>query len=141
MKKLYVLLIAISMLSVMLSSCGLLSDNLSKKEIFKLVKENETLLLECISENNFEKASAIKGIRKIEVGEIIDFYCGGAGFGPETSYYGFYYTTDENMTAIWCAGGSVTADGKGYSWAEEDGDNRYYTEKICDSFYYYEAHF
>jgi len=118
------------------------SDNLSKSEIFKLVEKNEDILLGDISANNFNDSSEIKGIVDVNIEEeIINFYCGGYGMGPSTGYYGFYYTEDDNMTAIWCSGSPLKQDGKGYSWEEDDGDNRYYTEKICDNFYYYEAHF
>jgi len=142
MKKPIILLAVVLTVIILFQACDrIFFDHLSKKQIFALVSDNEELLLQCIAENDFEKAYAIKGISYISVEEkIIEFGCGGSGFGSGTSYYGFYYTTDDNMTAIWCAG-PVVPDGRGYSWTEENGDNRYYTEKICDCFYYYEASF
>ena len=75
---------------------------------------------------------------------VVDFYCGGAGFGSSTSYVGFYYTAENDMTALWCApssADSLTPSGNGFEWKEPNGDNRYYTEHICGGFYYYEASF
>ena len=143
-----------------MSSCDCLSDHLSKDEIFALVNQNDELLNKTVSEINSSKSnnsgisstqkaevpsldySILKGLEKITVeDDIIDFSCGGAGIGSSTSYYGFYYSEKDNLTATWCCGGNVVQEGKGWSWEEPDGDNSYYTEKIRDHFYYYEAHF
>ena len=75
---------------------------------------------------------------------VVDFSCGGAGIGSSTSYVGFYYTLDNDMTAVWCApsfASLLMASGNGFEWHEPNGDNRYYTEHICGNFYYYEASF
>ena len=78
-------------------------------------------------------------------GHTSDVGCGvGAGVGSGTSYVGFYYSSNDDMTAVWCAPSSVnslTASGNGFEWQEQNGDNRYYTEHICGHFYYYEASF
>lgn len=172
---------------MIVSSCGLLSDNLSKEQIFTLVIKNEKLLKNAVKEikcskitqvsttkkseitstdmdysnikglyisteengekiykqsdnSTFQSIMDIKGLIDVNVeDEIIDFYCGGSGFGSSTSYYGFYYTENDNLSAIWCAGDTLAPSGKGWSW--KNGDNSYYTEKITDNFYYYEAHF
>ena len=125
----------------------ILSDNLSKTQIFKLVDKNYNIILEDIRNNNFDNTLTIKGIREIDnENGVIDFYCGGKGMGSETSYYGFYYTQDDVPKGIfagtkYCESEQLTADGIGYSHNEYNGDNRYYTEKIRDKFYYYEAHY
>lgn len=186
MSKKITILFIIFTITVALSSCKPLSDNLSKDEIFTLAKQNQDLLNNAVTEINssklnivgvsttqkseisnsdylnikglyivtkgniyresddiiFKSVMELKGLNEITVeGDIVNFSCGGAGLGSSTSYYGFYYTKNENLTAIWCCGGAVVPDGKGWSWKESDGDNSYYTEKICDNFYYYEAHF
>ena len=38
-------------------------------------------------------------------------------------------------------GETLKQDGKGYSWDEPDGDNRFYVEKMIDGFFYYESHY
>ena len=123
-----------------------LNDSLSKKEILALVEENSALVLQDIEKNEFSETLLIEGIKEISpVEDVIDFYCGGAGMGPATSYYGFYYTAEDVPAAIFCGTslGSkelLAQDGKGFSVSAE-GDDHYYTEKILDHFYYYEAHF
>ena len=90
----------------------------------------------------FENQGFIKQIEDDD--EAVDFSCGGAGVGSGTSYVGFYYTPDNDMTAVWCAPSSslmLVPCGDGYEWWEPNGDNHYYTEHICGNFYYYEASF
>lgn len=126
-----------------LCACDTLDNRLSKDDIFNLVKENENLISDDIKNNNFDATKELDGIGEINLyDDIIEFSCGGAGFGPATAYCGFYYTEDDNMTAIWCAPESeadLEPYENGFLYEQENGDNRYYTEKICDNFYYYEA--
>jgi hypothetical protein len=149
-KKITIFFIIFS-ITVALSACKPFSDNLSKDQIFTLVNQNQELLNNAVSDiyssglsddDIIKSVKKLKGLDEITVkDDIINFDCGGSGFGSSTSYYGFYYTKNENLTAIWCCGGAVVPDGKGWSWKESNGDNSYYTEKISDNFYYYEAHF
>lgn len=152
MKKRLACLLLLACFVMFLTACAplalfffdtLVSDHLSKKEIFSLVKKNEELLRNDVANHDFTKSAELKGIVEINVEEeIIDFDCGGSGFGSATSYYGFYYASgDDKMTAIWCGGGPLSKDGDGYSWREAEGDNSYYTEEICENFYYYESTF
>ena len=117
-----------------------------KNEIIELVNENQIEITNAIENNNFENIEKIKGIEDITVEEnYIDFYCGGKGIGSATSYYGFYFSKDnaidvkENIE--YPRGATLQKDGKGYSWDEPDGDNRFYVEKIIDGFFYYESHY
>ncbi len=120
-------------------------DRADKSEVFEFVLENEEELLKAIEEvdfSEFENKGFIKNIDDDDT--AVEFYCGGAGVGSGTSYVGFYYTPDHNMTAVWCAPSSaelLIPCGSGFEWREEYGDNRYYTEHICGKFYYYEASF
>lgn len=122
------------------------SDNSADKaDVFEFVSKNEKELLNAINGGNFsafENKGFIKAITADET--VVDFSCGGAGVGSGTSYVGFYYTPDNDMTAVWCAPPSVSSlipSGNGFEWQEPNGDNRYYTEHICGNFYYYEASF
>ena len=121
------------------------NDRADKDVIFAFVCENEAELLQAIESGNFSAFENQGFIQTIDVtNTVVDFYCGGAGFGSSTSYVGFYYTPTNDMTAIWCAPASANSlrpSGSGFEWREENGDNRYYTEKICENFYYYEASF
>lgn len=120
-------------------------DSADKDEVFEFVCENEEELLKAIEDGDlsaFEHLGCIKGIDADEA--VVDFSCGGAGVGSGTSYVGFYYTPDHDMTAAWCApssSDSLQPSGNGFVWQEQNGDNRYYTEHICGNFYYYEASF
>ena len=120
-------------------------DSADKDEIFTVVRENEEELLKAIESGDFSAFENQGFIKEIEDDdEAVDFSCGGAGVGSGTSYVGFYYTPDNDMTAVWCAPSSslmLVPCGDGYEWWEPNGDNHYYTEHICGNFYYYEASF
>ena len=121
---------------------GVNDNRTDKEDIFAFVREREEELLqviECGDFSAFENKGFIGDIQAS--GTCIDFSRGGAGIGSGTSYVGFFYTPDNDITAVWCAGGPLTPSGDGYAWQQEDGDNRYYTEHICGNFYYYEASF
>lgn len=147
MKRKRVILIGvISIIFITLLSCE--SKKVTKEDIYNFVFENKEMLLESIENKDFDEVEKLKIIEKIKNKEIsedekqlVEFLCGGSGFASATSYYGFYYTEDNDISAIWCAGPKeeMVPDGKGYSFYS--GDDRYYTEEICDKFYYYEAAF
>lgn len=157
MKKILCLLLTVVLLVSMTGCAELLGgayflylaatgdDAADKAEVFTFVCEKEEALLKAIGNGDlsaFENQGFIKEIDADEA--VVDFSCGGAGVGSGTSYVGFYYTPDNDMTAVWCAPSSadaLTPSGDGFEWREENGDNRYYTEHICGNFYYYEAMF
>ena len=120
-------------------------DSADKDEVFEFVCENEEELLQAIEDGDFSSFENQGFIKDIDADDtVVDFSCGGAGVGSGTSYVGFYYTPDNDMTAVWCApssASSMTPSGDGYEWREPNGDNRYYTEQISGNFYYYEASF
>lgn len=142
-KGLVVLCSAFLLLGVI--GCSPFDDRADKDMIFRLVTDNQQLLLSCIEKNTFDELNWSLSVQEVDVNEDhVDFSCGGAGFGSQTAYRGFFYTENDNMYAVWCAPSndqSLSADGDGYTWTEEAGDNTYYVEKICDNFYYYEASF
>ena len=120
-------------------------DRADKEEIIAFVCEHEEELLYAVESSDysaFENKGFIQDISDEDT--VVDFYCGGSGFGSATSYVGFYYTPDHNMLAMWCApteSSPLVPSGNGYAWNQPDGDNWYYTEHICGNFYYYEAGF
>ncbi len=151
MKKL-ILTIVILIVSLEILGCAIFfflaavnDDRADKNDIIEFVRLNEDALLLAIktgSLSDFENTGVIMEIDASPA--VVDFYCGGAGMGSNTSYVGFYYTRDNNMAAVWCAPSSadlLTSCGNGFEWREPNGDNRYYTEQICGNFYYYEASF
>lgn len=116
-----------------------------RERVFEIVRENGDVLLADIAKADFTTSAAIDGIEDVypewTFGELdfVEYYCGGAGFGASTAYYGFYYSKEDDLDRIWCAGAPLVPSGDGFLYEQSDGDNRYYTERIVDHFYYYEA--
>ena len=144
----FLVALALYSVSVIIDFVKIFDDDcLSENEIVKVVKENYQVILDDIAERNFSDSEKIKGIQKITVvGDAIDFDCGGKGFGPATSYFGFYYTPNDKPRNVWSGTlfsdiEDLTPDGDGFYIKENDGDNLYYTEKLADFFYRYEAYF
>ena len=114
-----------------------------KRDIFQIVNDNKEILLNDIANNDFTNSLKIKGIKSIDADNdfgIIDFYCGGWGIVPSSSYFGFYYTADDKPkpTSL-TPGDALHRKGNGYE--SKYRSNRYYTERIIENFYYYEAHY
>lgn len=120
-------------------------DSADKDNVFEFVHEKEAELLKSIEVGDFSAFENKGFIKNIDAtGQVVDFSCGGSGVGSGTSYVGFYYSPNNDLTAVWCAppsAGSLVPSGNGFEWQEHNGDNRYYTEHICGNFYYYEASF
>jgi len=110
--------------------------------IRRTVEKHHDLLLEDIRTGEFRRSERLPAVSSVRVHpNMVEYACGGFGFGSATSYFGFYYTPDGRMDALWCAGTPLTPYGSGWLYEEKNGDNRYYTEHILDGFYYYEASF
>ncbi len=112
-----------------------------KKRVFDYVLENESDLTKHIREKSFMELENTGIIEEINAhDDYIEFSCGGSGFGPNTSYWGFYYALSENAeTAVRAFFGNaeLTESGSGLEVREESGDNYSYTESITGRFYYY----
>ena len=122
---------------------SMFDNRLEKEEIFDIVEENKELLLSEIEKGEFIETLKIDGIQSVDNSYtmgVVNFDCGGAGMGSATYYTGFYYTNCENLTGVWCAMGPLVEKGDGF-YGTDGTDNYYYTEKICNGFYYYEAGF
>ncbi len=120
------------------------SDALSKDQIFSLVQDHHEFLLQCITDNDPDRAKEVTGIQsvRIEKDVYVEFYCGGSGLVPSSSYYGFYYSPDGVPLAVDVTlTENLAQEGGGFGWEEPDGDNWYYTERIMDNWYYYESHY
>lgn len=120
------------------------SDALSKDQVFFLVQENHDFLLQCITDNDSDRAKEVTGIQsvRIEKDAYVEFYCGGSGLVPSSNYYGFYYSPDDIPLAVDVTlTENLNPQGDGFGWEEPDGDNWYYTERIMENWYYYESHY
>ncbi len=71
---------------------------------------------------------------------ILQFECIAEGIMTSSFQAGFYYSPDDVPAIVgWISGPSqeLVEDGEGYSW-DDGSDNIYYTERICENFYYYQ---
>ena len=140
MKK--ILYIIALMAACLLFAC---SSNLTSKEsIENLYTKNENRFADAESDGNFADLEKISGVQKVLVqDEYVDIQCGGSGFGPNTNYYGIFFSETDNLCAIDVSGPSdeLVEDGSGYRYKQSDGDNEYYVEPLGNHYYYYEAHF
>lgn len=120
-----------------------------KERIIRYVRKHEGLLLRYIEKRDDDILKNQPIIEQIRTNDTyIDFSCGGSGFGSETSYWGFYYSESDDLSALCPASSSkqeLRKSGNGYVWEESwqnpRGDNTYYVEPIVDHFYYYELTF
>ena len=106
---------------------------------------HEDALLLSIQDGTIEQFENVDVVRSVSRNrDVVDFGCGGAGFGPDTTYVGFFYSADHDLAGAWCGpsdASQLQPSGKGFEWRQPDGDNRYYVEHICGEFYYYKASF
>lgn len=133
-------------LVVLLNGCAP-RELTTQEDIVALFNANKETLLSTVEKWDFSKAEEISGIQQIHIaedGSFADFYCGGKGFGPETAYYGFFWSSDDDLTALdggICAPEALVPSGRGFLWQEERGDNEYYVEPLGDHFFYYRLEF
>lgn len=114
-----------------------------KAEITAYVQSNETEILTCIRQQNAKTLEGNGYITEVyEKAEYIAFYCFGKGFGPAGAYYGFYFSPQDKPLGIgYIADDNLQPQGAAFVYRNSNDDNTYYTEKIGDYLYYYEAHF
>lgn len=137
------------------------SNSLSEKQIITLVEKNDPLLREVSSElsglewriideenvsefsDNVAEALDIKGLEYINVHDngVIEFNCGGWGFGSQTRYCGFYYSPADEPQNIMFDEPLTHHGSDSWAWQEHGGDNTFQTSKILDNFYYYTESF
>ncbi len=129
------LIVVIAFVCFVMWFANMIDNSLSKKEIFVLVNENYSVILDDVSEKEFSDTEKIEGIQEIyDKTQIVDFYCGGTGIGSATNYYVFYYSSDNNPKAIFA--GTIISEipnfqieKNGFFIKNSNDDNYYYTEK------------
>ena len=119
----------------------------------RVCMDNLDVLLSDIAQNDFTRTEQISNdgrsisVQSVECSEdtgkpvFVDYLCDARPFGLNTAFWGFYYSADDDMTRIWCAGEPLVPFQNGYTYHQPDGDDCYYTEPITDHFFYYEAHY
>lgn len=87
-KKFWIFTSIILLLAIVFILHNVFNNMTSKEKIFTLVEQNVSEIKKDIKNNDFTFSKNLKGIKDINIQNngIIDFYCGGAGFGSSTSY-------------------------------------------------------
>ena len=115
-----------------------------KKQITKIVQDNQEVLQECVDTNDYERAKKIDGIEKVNYYQscpYTDFYCYGEGIASSGAEYGFYYSPDDTpLGLLYASEENLEKDEGGFSYYAPESDDWYYTERIRKNWYYYEAH-
>ena len=73
-------------------------------------------------------------------GQFISYQTDAGGFGPQTSYYGFYWSPEGMVNFADYSLVEIPDTAVGLK-TRADGDNWFYTEKITGNWYYFEWHF
>ena len=73
-------------------------------------------------------------------GECVEFWIGGAGLGPSTSYWGVTYS-EYGPVGFQAAAVDYVQDGDGWFWEEPGGDNWSRVTPLEENWYLYEMHF
>ncbi len=110
-----------------------------KEEIFKLVNDNIDTIRACIEAKNYDKLKEFEGIEYIATNSAygyITFECGGFGYskGKENYsklYFGFYYAPSH------LGKNRYEGNPSGNGYYKEASTLSYYTEEICDNFYFF----
>ena len=135
----------IALICLLLSACGITP---AREEVFELVLENEETLRAAIEENPRAEFDGIDFSGHYEEQGYTKYLCGGVGF-PDGLTYGFYYTEDDEAKPgmSWAAlvgNYKMEEHGSGYiiyyysDWENKSGQyGSWYTEKICDNFWYW----
>lgn len=140
-----ILFILGAILILLLAAC---SRNLTdKSRIISLFRKNESTFLSAVETGDFSAVSRLRGIREIttrgDEGEI-EFFCGGRGLVPASSYYGILYipdAEDRELSQVFGDSPGWSAEGEGCRYRQTDGDNEFYYEPLGHGFFYYEEHF
>lgn len=71
------------------------------------------------------------------------FHTGGSGLAPGSTYEGFYYSPDDSHSAYYYPEAPLDIQGDTAYWRapDPDSDNWGKSTKICDHWYWFEAHF
>lgn len=72
---------------------------------------------------------------------MVEFVIRGTGVGSSTTYEGFYYSEDDCPIGFQGTEAGFVPDDTGWSWEEENGNNRERTERITARWYWFQMNF
>ena len=127
-------------LALTLAACGLIPNY--REQVFETFESQKELIVEKIEDHLAGDEATwdeLEGVREVSIynGGIIKFMCVAEGIVTSGVEAGFYYSPDDAPAYVgWYPNIKLAEDGNGWSWSDGT-DNRYYTERICENFYYY----
>ncbi len=147
----YVLLPVFMLMAMLFGPLG--SEELRSREqteqvFLKYQEEYQTAAAQALEQGSADHVGLPRGTQHITLGTIggsedryVEFYTGGAGFGPSTSDWGVVYTTGDEPVGFQGMRADGVWDGGGWLWEEADGDNWSYITELDEHWYAYEMHF
>lgn len=127
-------------LALTLAACGFIPNY--REQVLGVFETQKELLLEKI-EKHIAGGEAgwdeLEGVLEVSAyrGGIIKFMCVAEGIVTSSVEAGFYYSPDDAPAYVgWYPNIKLVEDGDGWSYSDGT-DNRYYTQRICENFYYY----
>ena len=139
-RKFIKLIILCAAAALTLAACGLIPN--CREQVLGTFESQKELIFKKI-EAHFAGDEVtwddLEGVREVSKynGGIIKFMCVAEGIVTSGVEAGFYYSPDDAPAYVgWFPNIKLAEDGDGWSWSDGT-DNRYYTERICEDFYYY----
>ena len=126
--------------ALMLAACGLIPNY--RKQVLGAFEVQKELIFEKIEKHIAGDEAGwdeLEGVREVSAYRdgIIKFMCIAEGIVTSSVEAGFYYSPDDAPAYVgWFPNIRLAEDGDGWSWSDGT-DNRYYTERICENFFYY----
>ena len=123
-----------------LAACGLIPSY--REQVLSSFETQKELIIEKIGAHLAGDVAGwdeLEDVREVSNynGGIIKFMCVAEGIVTSSVEAGFYYSPDDTPAYVgWFPNIKLAEDGDGWSWSDGT-DNRYFTQRICENFYYY----
>ena len=126
--------------AVLLAACGLIPNY--REQVLGAFEAQKELIYEKIEahlaggEPGWDELEGVLEVSTYNDG-VLKFMCVAEGIVTSSVEAGFYYSPGDTPAYVgWFSNSKLAEDGDGWSWSDGT-DNRYYTERICENFYYY----
>ena len=127
-------------LALLTAACGLIPNY--RERVLGTFESQKELIFEKIEAHiagddaGWDDLEGVMEVRSYS-GGIVKFMCVAEGIMTSSVEAGFYYSPDDTPVYVgWFPNIKLAEDGDGWSWSDGT-DNRYFTEHICENFYYY----
>lgn len=130
-------------LAAMLMFSACVNRPTNKEQVLAIFEDQKELICEKIADHiagDEVEWNDLDGVIQVYTypGGVIEFRCISYGLLNASVDTGFYYSPDDEPDGknVGWLHGKLTEDGAGYSYSDGT-DNRYYTERMYENFYYY----